>query len=231
LDPALVAGVEAVVRDTPASRLPPIEGPATLDGIRERKTLRVGYGRDLVPFTYKNRSGDLVGFDISYAYRLARDLHVRLELAPIEWDRFEDDLIARRLDIVMAGVYVTDKRLEDLESTNPYFESPLAFIARSDRASRFLSYSEVAGTPNLALGVLGGGALFRLTEQLFPKARIVPLETYDALPVHRSSMRRFGRSTRPGPGPRVTADFPRLPQAAWGRRCCLPTSCSRARGR
>jgi ABC-type amino acid transport substrate-binding protein len=109
---------------------------------------------------------------------------VRLELAPIEWDRFEDDLITRRLDIVMAGVYVTDKRLEDLESTNPYFESPLAFIARSGRASQFLTYSEVADTPNLALGVLGGGALFRLTQQLFPKARIVPLETYDELPDH-----------------------------------------------
>jgi Na+/H+-dicarboxylate symporter/ABC-type amino acid transport substrate-binding protein len=184
LEPALVAEVDAVVSDTPAIRLPPIDGPATLDGIRERKSLRVGYGRDLVPFTYRNRLGELVGFDISYAYRLAHDLHVRLELVPIEWDRFEDDLITRHLDIVMAGVYVTDKRLEDLESTNPYFESPLAFIARSDRASRFLSYSEVADTPNLALGVLGGGALFRLTQQLFPKARIAPLQTYDELPEH-----------------------------------------------
>jgi proton glutamate symport protein len=184
LDPALAAEVDAVVSDTPASRLSPIVGPATLDGIRERKILRVGYGRDLVPFTYRNRSGDLVGFDISYAYRLAHDLHIRLELVPIEWDRFEDDLITRRLDIVMAGAYVTDKRLEDLESTNPYFESPLAFITRSGRASRFLSYGEVADTPNLSLGALGGGALFRLVQQLFPKARIVPLETYDAFPDH-----------------------------------------------
>src|SRR5580704_9887384 len=49
LDPALVAGVDAVISDTPASRLPPIDGPATLDGIRDRKVLRVGYGRDLIP--------------------------------------------------------------------------------------------------------------------------------------------------------------------------------------
>ncbi|MBV8320492.1 MAG: transporter substrate-binding domain-containing protein, partial [Hyphomicrobiales bacterium] len=86
LDPALVAGVDAFISDIPAARLPPIEGPATLDGIRDRRTLRVGYGREVTPFTYRNRSGNLVGFDISYAYRLARDLHVRLELAPIEWD-------------------------------------------------------------------------------------------------------------------------------------------------
>src|SRR5262249_16411945 len=98
LDPALVADVDAVISDSPARRLPPIDGPATLDGIRDRRTLRVGYGREVMPFTYRNRSGNLVGFDISYAYRLARDLHVRLEFVPLEWDEVEADLAARRLD-------------------------------------------------------------------------------------------------------------------------------------
>jgi ABC-type amino acid transport substrate-binding protein len=184
LDPALVDGVDAFISDTPAARLPPIEGPATLDGIRDRRTLRVGYGREVIPFTYKNRSGHLVGFDISYAYRLARDLHVRLELAPIEWDQVEADLAARRLDIVMAGAYITEKRLEDLQVTNPYFESPLGFIAPSPQASRFLNYETVADTPNLVLGTLADSAILRLTKQLFPKARIVPLETYDDIPAH-----------------------------------------------
>ena len=184
LDPALVAGVDAFISDTPANRLPPIDGPATLDGIRDRRILRVGYGREVIPFTYRNRSGNLVGFDISYAYQLARDLHVRLEFAPIEWDEVEADLAARRLDIVMAGAYITEKRLEDLQVSNPYFESPLGFIAPSRQASRFLSYQAVADTPNLVLGTLADSAIFRLTKQLFPKARIVPLETYDDIPVH-----------------------------------------------
>jgi ABC-type amino acid transport substrate-binding protein len=184
LDPALVGGVDAVVSDTPAASLPPIDGPATLDGIRDRKTLRVGYGREVVPFSYRNAAGDLVGFDISYAYRLAHDLHVRLELAPIEWDELGVDLAARRLDIVMAGAYVTEKRLEDLQVTNPYFESPPAFIAPSQQASRFLNYQAVADAPNLVLGTLADSAIFRLAQQLFPKARIVPLETYDDIPAH-----------------------------------------------
>src|SRR5262249_31324382 len=184
LDPRLVAGVDVVVTDTPVGRLPPIDGPATLDGIRDRNTLRVGYGREVIPFTYRNAAGNLVGFDISYAYRLARDLHVRLELAPIEWDELVADLAARRLDIVMAGAYITEKRLEDLQVSNPYFESPLGFIAPSRQASRFLSYQAVADTPNLVLGTLADSAIFRLTKQLFPKARIVPLETYDDIPAH-----------------------------------------------
>src|SRR5262249_52095942 len=68
--------------------------------------------------------------------------------------------------------------------TTPYFESPPAFIARSNRADQFLSYQGVADAPNLVLGTLADSAIFRLTKQLFPKARIVPLETYDDIPAH-----------------------------------------------
>jgi len=180
LDPALVLNVNAVVRDRPEA-LPPLEGPATLEGIRARGVIRVGYGRDIVPFSYTNTRGDLVGFDVSYAYQLARDLHVRLELAPIDWAQFEADLIAHRFDIVMAGAYVTSARLQNLQVTDSYFQSPVALIARSRRASRFLSYDAIAGTPNLTLGVLRYPVLLPLAGQLFPRARLVALESYDEL--------------------------------------------------
>jgi proton glutamate symport protein len=137
-----------------------------------------------MPFSYTNAAGNLVGFDVSYAYKLARDLHVRLQLVPVTWDELDADLIARRFDIVMAGAYITDKRLENLQVTNPYFESPLAFIAPSKTARRFLSYREVADTANLILGVLAESAILRMCEQLFPNARVVPLATYDDIPNH-----------------------------------------------
>jgi proton glutamate symport protein len=179
--PDLMRDVPAVIYKSNADDLPPITGPATLDGIRDRGFLRVGYGRDIVPFDYENASGDLVGFDISYAYRLAHDLHVRLELAPFDWGQAQPDLIDRRLDIVMAGMYITEQRLENLQATNTYFESPVAFIARSDRARQFLTYDEVARAGNLKLGALRDSAISRLAQHLFPGAQIVPLTTYNEL--------------------------------------------------
>jgi Na+/H+-dicarboxylate symporter/ABC-type amino acid transport substrate-binding protein len=184
LDPALVTGVGAVVRDTPPQALRPIEGPATLEGIRGRGVIRVGYGRDIVPFTYFNAHGDLVGFDISYAYALARSLHVRLELVPIEWTTLQSDLAAHRFDIVMAGAYVTDDRLQNLQVTDSYFVSPVALIARASEARRFLSYDAIAAASNLTLGALNYPVLLPLVRQLFPKARAELLETYDRLPEH-----------------------------------------------
>src|SRR6185369_2824582 len=161
---------------------PAIEGPATLEGIRRRGLLRVGYGRDIIPFTYANARGELVGFDVSYAYRLAQDLHVRLELVPIDWDTLESDLIAHRFDIVMAGAYVTDARLQGLQVTDSYFQSPLALIAPPGKAPRYLSYDAIAGAPDLTLGVLSYPALLPLARHLFPKAHLAILDSYGDLP-------------------------------------------------
>ena len=184
LDPALRNSVQAVVQDKRPRALPAIEGPASLEGVRARGTLRVGYGRDIIPFTYANARGDLVGFDVSYAYQLARDLHVRLELVPLDWGTLEADLTAHRFDIVMAGAYVTDARLQGLQVSDSYFQSPVALIAPAARARRFLSYDAIADAPDLTLGVLSYPALLPLARQLFPKAHIVLLDSYEDLPRH-----------------------------------------------
>lgn len=184
LDPALADGVEVTVH-RPGDPLPdPVDGPATLEGVRQRGVLRVGYGHDIVPFTYFNGAGDLVGFDASYAYRLARDLHVRLEFVPVDWETLADDLAAHRFDIVMAGAYATDQRLQKLEVTQPYFVSPLAMIVRSGNAADFLRYDQVAARGDLTLGVFRDPVLLPMLHYLFPQARVVALGSYDELPDH-----------------------------------------------
>jgi Na+/H+-dicarboxylate symporter/ABC-type amino acid transport substrate-binding protein len=183
LDPALVADVTARVEQLTPKALAPIAGAATLEGIRARGVIRVGDGRGIIPFSYLNQQGELVGFDVSYAYRLAKDLHVRLELVPIDVDGLVADLRAHRYDIVMAGAYVTAERIEDLQVTNAYFESPLALITPSDSAHRYLSYEAIAAIPNLTLGVLHD-VLPAMAAQLFPRARLVVLDNYDELPRH-----------------------------------------------
>jgi len=184
LSPDLADGTKVEVKKPTASPLDPIAGPATLDGIRERGVLRVGYGYDVVPFSYFNATGDLVGFDVSYAYRLANDLHVDLEFVPVVWKDLSEDLTRHAYDIVMAGAYVTDERLQHLQVTRPYFASPLALIVRSDRAEQFLRYDEIAAMEGLVLGVFDDPVLLPLLKHLFPSARIVTLGSYDELPDH-----------------------------------------------
>jgi Na+/H+-dicarboxylate symporter/ABC-type amino acid transport substrate-binding protein len=182
-DPALTEDVPVKVIPRSAA-LTPIQGPATIMGIHTRGVLRVGYGPDIIPFTYRNGQGELVGFDISYAYQLARDLHVRLEFAPIDWGSVVDDLAAHRFDIVMGAVYVTNFRLQAVQVTDSYYQSPLGLVAPWGKAERYLSYEAIAAMPDLTLGVLRATAIPPLASQIFPRARLVPLDSYDELPRH-----------------------------------------------
>jgi proton glutamate symport protein len=182
LDHDLMRQVNAtVLRERPAD-LAPLDGVATFEGIKRRGRLRVGYGRDIVPFSYFNGAGDLVGYDVAAAYRLARDLRVALDLVPIDWASVEEDLIVGRYDIVMAGAYATPDRLRRLDVSDFYLANPLALIVPSARASQFRSYEAVAQTTGLTIAVFRDPVLGPLVQSLFPKARIVELASYDELP-------------------------------------------------
>lgn len=156
-------------------------------GIRARGRLRVGFGSNIIPFSYFNARGELVGFDIAAAYRLARDLGVGLELVPLDWASLENDLLAGRFDIVMAGAYATPDRLRHLAVSNFYLVSPLALIVRSELAPQFLSRERIAARSDLSLAVFRDPVLVPLVHDLFPASTISTVGSYSELP-HRPDL-------------------------------------------
>jgi proton glutamate symport protein len=139
LDPDLVRDVKATLYRPGTAGPTPLAVAPTLSTIQSSGVLRVGYNPNIIPFCYWNEHGDLVGFDVAYAYQLARDLNVRLELIPFAWTTIEDDLKERRFDIAIGGIYETDDRLQTLTLSNFYYQSPPAVIVRSEVAHDFLS--------------------------------------------------------------------------------------------
>ena len=76
--------VPATVALTPSPPPEPISARSPLEDIKERQVLRVCYLSDAMPFAFFNQNGDLVGFDIELAHRLARELGVSLAFAPAD---------------------------------------------------------------------------------------------------------------------------------------------------
>jgi proton glutamate symport protein len=183
LDPELARGLLVTLHRPPPGDQA-VEGPGrdpTLLAIQNSGTLRVGYNPSVIPFSYWNDKGDLVGFDIAYAYRLARDLNVKLELIPFAWPTLARDLTECRFDLAVSGIYVTDDRLQTLTISRSYYQSPVALIVRADRASHFLDRDEIAAMPNLRLAVFDDPVLVPMLRRLFPGATIKVLPSYDHL--------------------------------------------------
>lgn len=148
-----------IAKPTPSAVLSPddagpgIAGEATLAAIRKRGALRVGFLPDSLPFAFRNARGELVGFDIELAHRLASELGVRLELVPVTRSELAAFLAARRCDLVMSGVVVTTPRAAEILFSQSYLDETLALLVRDHDRERFASWSAIAAIDGLTLGV------------------------------------------------------------------------------
>ena len=77
---------------------------SVLSRILDRGVIRIGYNPDELPFTFPNRSGQLIGFDVDMANHLARDLQVTIEWVPFSAGTLEQQLRDDHFDVAMSGV-------------------------------------------------------------------------------------------------------------------------------
>lgn len=185
LAPDVTDGVNAVIeKDDAGAAEQDHDGLTTFRRIQETGELRVGFNPNIIPFSYRNNEDKLVGFDIAYAYQLARDLDVKLRLVPFAWGSLQKDLEARKFDLAASGIYVTNDRLRSLEFSDPYFQSSVALIVRADKVDNYLDRDEISKQPNLTIGIFDDPVLKDMTRRLFPGAAIKVLPNYNALPEH-----------------------------------------------
>ncbi|HPJ08737.1 MAG TPA: transporter substrate-binding domain-containing protein, partial [Deltaproteobacteria bacterium] len=57
---------------------------STIEQVLQRGVLRVGMST-FVPWAMNDKQGNLVGFEIDVARRLARDMGVKVEFVPTKW--------------------------------------------------------------------------------------------------------------------------------------------------
>ncbi len=183
LAPGIIEGVDVTYRSlSDPGRPNAADNPSVLDRIQQTGELWVGYNDGIIPFSYRNRNDELVGYDIEAAYSLAHSLNVKLIFVPFEWEKLHDDLEAGRFDIAMAGIYVTNRRLFNLDVASPYFNSPIALFAPRKGIERFSSRSTINAIDGLRVGSFDDPVLIPLIKRLFPNAERVVVDSYAHLP-------------------------------------------------
>jgi Na+/H+-dicarboxylate symporter/ABC-type amino acid transport substrate-binding protein len=165
---------------------PPVRPLATpperghlLDDIVKRRTLRVGYMPESLPWSYLNTRRELVGYDIAMADKLASEMGVTLDLIPIDFTRWSEDLEARKYDIAMVAFSITPERILKVDFTTPHRHLPSVFVTKDYRKAEFASKETLARIPHLRLAVLDGTKRREQAAKDFPFAQIVPIAKID----------------------------------------------------
>ena len=181
-----------------------------LQRVRARRTLRVGYQGDRLPFTFFNSSDQLVGFDIEMASQLARDLGVRLEFVPVTLETFEAQLASGEVDVVPSIPY-TNYWITRLRLSQPYIEGTLGLLVKDDRRREFESAEDLRAHDMLTIGVPGQTDLYEDYAREFRLVRLTDLSRF--LVILSSTPALTDRSTPSS----------RSPKWAWHGHSCTPS--------
>ncbi len=115
-----------------------------LDEIREKGVLVIGTEGTYSPNSFHDEDGNLVGFDVEVAQKIAEKLGVKAEFVESDWDSLFASMDSGRIDVVINEVNVTEERALKYDFSQPYTYVHGALLVSSDNDS-ILGFDDIAG--------------------------------------------------------------------------------------
>lgn len=143
---------------------------STLTEIKERGTLRVGLST-FVPWAMRDKQGELIGFEVDVARRLAEDAGLKVEFIPTAWDGIIPALLARKFDVIIGGMSITPARNMSVLFTSPYAHSGVQLAAHKEKAAGKTAINDY-NKRSVTLAVRRGAFTVQTAKKYFPKAKL-----------------------------------------------------------
>ncbi len=159
-----------------AAALPGLVGAGTLDDIQQRKKLRVGLEPMYMPFELNSKTGEIIGFDVDMAKRMAKAMEVELELVSTAWDGIIPALLTNKFDIIMSGMTITQGRNLKVNFADPYIVVGQTILINKKHAGTIQSYKDL-NDPKYKVTSKLGTTGEQAVKRMIPKATYLSFET------------------------------------------------------
>lgn len=140
-------------------------------------TLRVGVAL-FPPWVMRDPSGELTGFEIDVARRLAQDMNLEVEFNVYPWDRIIRGLEAGEVDVIAAGLSITPERALHVAFSRPYATGGTTLATNLETTSNVTSLDDLNDT-FYTVAAISGSAAEELARRLFPRAELELYEDAD----------------------------------------------------
>lgn len=129
-------------------------GGGALEALRSQGRITVGIAGEK-PYAYLE-GGDLTGMDPSVQKVIWGNLGIdNVEAQQVDFDGLIPGLVARRFDVVAAGMFITPERCGQAAFSEPMYCAPNAFLVPPGNPDNISDFKSVADA-GIKLGVLGG---------------------------------------------------------------------------
>jgi len=141
-----------------------------LDEILERGSIRFGVAI-FVPWTMKSESGELIGFEVDLANKIAKDMGVKAEFKLYPWDEVIPALQSGEIDVLTGGMSITPGRALQVNFTRPVADSGVS-IATNIEKTKDIKRLEELNSPDITIAVVNKTLAYSVTQTFFDKANI-----------------------------------------------------------
>jgi polar amino acid transport system substrate-binding protein len=128
----------------------------TWERVQAEGKLVAGLDDNYPPMGYRNENNELVGFDIEMGAELGKRLGIEIEWQPTAWDGVVASLKAKKFDVIISGMTITEERLQEVDFAGPYIYAAQALAVKADnedvKAAADLA-GKVVGTQNGSTGL------------------------------------------------------------------------------
>lgn len=138
--------------------------------------LKVAIDPTYEPFTFKTPDGKPTGFDVDMAQAICEHLKRKCVFVEQVWDSMIPGLQARKYDIIVSSISITEDRKKVVDFSDRYYKTPSSIVVKSD--TKFTGPASLKGKK---IGVLKGSTQekYALGELKPAGVTIVPYEAQD----------------------------------------------------
>ena len=143
---------------------------SALEKVLQKGVLRVGMDT-FVPWAMRDKTGQLVGFEIDVATRLAADMGVKVEFVPTKWSGIIPALLTGKFDVIIGGMGIIPSRNLKVNFTQPYDYSGMSLVANKKLAAGFKTLEDF-NRPDVVLAVKLGSTSVMAAKKYLPQATL-----------------------------------------------------------
>lgn len=126
----------------------PVAAPAAPVALPE---LKVAIDPTYEPFTFKTADGKPTGFDVDIAEALCAEIKRQCVYVEQVWDSMIPGLQAKKYDVIISSMSITDERKKVVDFTDKYYNTPSRIVVKADTA-----FTDLASLKDKKIGVLKG---------------------------------------------------------------------------
>lgn len=113
------------------------------------KDLKVAIDATYEPFTFKTADGKPTGFDVDIASALCEQIKRKCVFVEQAWDGMIPGLLAKKYDVIISSMSITEERLKQVDFTDKYYNTPSKIVLKKD-----IKFSGIDSIKGKKVGVL-----------------------------------------------------------------------------